>query len=60
MNPNQKRLRKLLDRARELAGIKRRTSFSLVVAAEHRTSAGEKGEMTLQGEISLSFSVRFR
>ena len=30
MNPNQKRLRELLDRARELAGIKRRTSLPLM------------------------------
>ena len=48
--------------AQKLAGIKRRNSFfsHLVVAAEHRGSAAEKGEMTLQWRVSVSFSIRFR
>ena len=48
--------------AQELADIKRPNSFfsHLVVAAEHRGSATEKGEMTLQGQISVSFFIRFR
>ena len=46
--------------ALELAGVKRRTSFSsyLVVVAEHRGSASENGEMILQEQISLFFSIR--